>query len=144
VSELADLIADVSNNLSPAIRKILDAAVENGWELAKPGMTLCLRLDNPADELALPVYACWVVGRSPSGKMSFRFSSSATSGLNPLSGADLVEYLKDPTVVYPDPPEKTEVPWDETLSPAGNLVKVLDAKPVPAPLRVAAPKVKAA
>ena len=126
MSDLADLCEELTKDLSPAIRRVIDAAVENGWELNKPGMTLCLRLNHPSDELAMPVYVSWVVGRTAKGKLSFRFDSCCTSGLDSLSGADLLEYLADPTVVYPEPEESE---WDESKSKAENVAKILGPSP---------------
>lgn len=100
MSDLADLAADVAGELPAQVRKVIDAAVSNGWELNKPGMTLALRLNHPTDDLADPVYITWTVGRTPTGRLSFKFMSCSTRGLVPLSGADLLEYLADPTTVY--------------------------------------------
>jgi hypothetical protein len=100
VSDLADLAADVTGDMPVQVRKVINAAIEHGWELNKPGMTLALRLNHPTDELADPVYITWTVGRTPTGRLSFKFMSCATRGLVPLSGADLLEYLEDPTVAY--------------------------------------------
>lgn len=100
MSELSDLLQDMTKDLPPAIRKVIDTAVENGWELNKPGLTVALRLNHPTDELAQPVYAMWVVSRTPKGALSYRFDSCGTKGQVPLKGPELLDYLKDPTTVY--------------------------------------------
>lgn len=100
MSDLADLASDVTKDLPIAVRRVIDTALENNWQLNKPGMTVALRLNHPTDNLAMPVYITWTVGRTPKGALSFRFMSCGTQGLHKLSGADLLEYLKDPTVVY--------------------------------------------
>jgi hypothetical protein len=81
---------------------MLDVAASEGWDLGGPGLTFTVQFVKPSDPLALPVYASWTVGRADSGKLSFRFQSSGTSGLHPLNSKDLIAYLEDPTVVYPD------------------------------------------
>lgn len=111
MSDLSDLAADVSKDLPASVRKVIDAAIENGWELNAPGVTLCLRLNHPTDDIAQPVYVTWTVGRTAKGNLSFRFMSCGTRGLVPLSGADLLEYLEDATVGYPLP-EELEADYD--------------------------------
>lgn len=115
MSDLADLAADVTKDLPIGVRKVIDTALANGWELNKPGMTVALRLNHPTDELAQPVYITWYVGRTPKGALSLKFSSCGTQGLIPLTGADLLEYLADPTVIYPTDEEaaKAEADYDD-------------------------------
>jgi hypothetical protein len=116
------------------VRKVIGTAIENGWELNKPGMTLALRLNHPTDDLAQPVYITWAVSRTASGRLSFRFVSCGTQGLVPLSGADLLEYLADPTVIYKTDEDIAEAdaqrkqpPWDMGASPEKNLMTQLGA-----------------
>lgn len=139
MSDLSDLAADVTKDLPIGVRKVIDAALANGWELNKPGMTVALRLNHPTDELAQPVFITWYVGRTPKGALSFKFSSCATQGLIPLSGADLLEYLADPTVIYPTHEEaakaeaeyddseweKRTPKWDANATPVQNVVNQL-------------------
>lgn len=133
MSDLADLTADMTKDFPSHIRRILDTALVNGWELNPPGMTLALRLNHPTDPLADPVYVVWTVGRTPVGRMSYRFSSAGTRGLVPLSGADLLVYLGDPTVAYPVTEEleagleaRTKPPeWDRHAPPEVNLMRQL-------------------
>lgn len=152
MTELADLAFDVAGDLPATARKVIDTATANGWELNLPGMTLCLRLNHPSDELAQPVYVTWVVGRTQQGRMSFKFFSCATRGLVPLSGADLLEYLVDPTVTYLTPEDIAEIdakvlkskqeslpPWDDRKSPAVNVQTVLGAAPLQIDKALAAP-----
>ena len=122
MSDLSDLAADMSKDLPPSVRKVIDTAVDNGWELNPPGMTLCLRLNKTDDDLAQPVYITWVVGRTPKGKLSFRFMSCGTAGLIPLSGADLLEYLADVTTAYLDDEDIAEIEdrHDDRLRPKWN------------------------
>lgn len=137
MTDLADLAFDVAGDLPVQVRKVIDTAVVHGWELNKPGLTLALRLNHPSDDLAQPVYIVWSVGRTPSGRLSFKFSSCGTRGLVPLSGADLLEYLADPTVVYltdqdvkeagEGQVEKDTPPWDEHAKPEDNLKAHLGA-----------------
>jgi hypothetical protein len=136
VSDLADLAADLTKDLPLTARKVIDAALANGWELNPPGMTVALRLNHPTDSLAQPVYITWHVGRTPKGAMSFKFSSCGTQGLVRLTGADLLQYLEDPTVIYPTDEEAAEAEadydatqwekgtpkWDDKASPIQNVV----------------------
>jgi len=139
-SELSDLAADMTGDLPPQIRKTIDTAIANGWELNPPGMTVTLRLNHPSDDAADPVYITWTVGRTPRGKLSFKFDSCATRGLMPLTGADLLEYLADPTLGHPlveeleeayeakeaKKAEKRELPaWDKKESPESNTIRSL-------------------
>lgn len=151
MSDLSDLAADVSKDLPAQVRKVIDTAIAQGWELNKPGMTLCLRLNHLTDELAQPVYISWVVGRTPTGKQSFKFMSCGTKGLVPLSGADLLVYLEDPTVIYTTPADVAESdakalkeaqdslpPWDTSKPVQANLEGFLGART----LRVEKPTAK--
>lgn len=129
MSDLADLAFDVAGELPSQVRKVIDSAVSHGWELNKPGMTLALRLNHPTDELAQPVYIVWAVGRTPTGRLSFKFSSCGTAGLVPLSGADLLEYLADPTTVYASDDDiaeaenvKKPMKWDDHKTPERNTI----------------------
>lgn len=141
MTNLSDLAAEVSKDLPANIRKTIDIAIDNGWELNPPGMTLCLRLNHPTDELAQPVYVSWVVGLTPKGSTSFRFMSCSTRGLVPLSGADLLEYLQDPTTVYLTADDVAESdskaleaaqekmpPWDAKKPVQANLEGFLGAR----------------
>lgn len=99
--ELEELLDDVAAELPLPVRKVLRAAEDHGWKLNPPGLTLALRLNHPEDILAQPVYITWQVGRTPTGKLSMKHYSCGTQGLQPLSGKDLLEYLADPSVIYP-------------------------------------------
>lgn len=142
MSDLSDLAADVAKDLPAQVRKIIDTAIGNGWELNKPGMTIALRLNHPTDELADPVYVTWIVGRTPKGALSFRFGTCGTRGLVPLKGADLLEYLQDPTVAYMTPEDVEDAdlkakekaledtpPWDTQRSPEANVQAQLGGVP---------------
>ena len=136
MSELEDLAADLTGDMPPGVRKTINTAIENGWQLNKPGMTVSLRLNHPTDELAQPVYITWVVSRTPKGKLSFKFFSCGTQGLVKLTGADLLEYLQDPTVIYnlpEDAPDDREQmgdspAWNDKASEVQNLSASLGAK----------------
>jgi hypothetical protein len=139
VSDLSDLAEQLTKDLPANVRKVVDTALANGWELNKPGMTVALRLNHPTDELAQPVYVTWYVGRTPKGALSFKFSSCGTQGLVPLSGGDLLEYLADPTVIYPTDDdleakgkeqedkdwEKKTPKWDDSLGAVQNVTNQL-------------------
>jgi hypothetical protein len=122
-------------DLPPNIRKVLDVAAENNWELNPPGVTIAVRLNHATDKLADPVYISWVVGRTQKGKLSYRFDGCGTRGLVPLSGADLLVYLADPTVVYLTDEdiqersnahdERVRPKWDDSAEPEVNAMKQL-------------------
>jgi hypothetical protein len=138
VSDLADLAEALTKDLPISARKVIDTALEHGWELSKPGMTVALRLNHPSDELAQPVYVTWVVGRTAKGAMSFRFNNCGTKGLVPLSPAELLEYLSDPTIIYMTDEDMAEAdrkraererkPWDNDADPVTNVINALGAK----------------
>lgn len=138
MSELSDLAEALTKDLPISARKVIDKALECGWELNKPGMTVALRLNHPSDELAQPVYITWVVGRTAAGKISFRFDSCGTKGMVPLKPADLLEYLEDPTVIYPTDEDLQETEkrledgwrkkWDDNAPDAINVKNRLNGE----------------
>ena len=100
-ADLEGILDDLKAELPANVRKTLKAAIDNGWELHKPGMTIAIRFDHPTLDDAPPVYLSWAIGRTPKGSMSWRFQFCGTKSLIPLSGAELLEYLADPTLVLP-------------------------------------------
>lgn len=97
------MIPEAMMPLLPAnVRKVIQAAEENGWQLNGKGASFALRLDHPTDELARPFYITWQVGETAKGALSFRYMSAATDTLQPLSAGDVIDYLNDPTVIYPE------------------------------------------
>ena len=135
MSDLEDLLSDVVGDFPIGVRKVVNAAVEHGWKLNAPGVTMALRLNHPTDEAAMPVYITWVVGRTPKGALSFKHFSCGTKGLHKLSASDLLEYLADPTVVYqlPDDAEadgedfEESPPWSDKATPEENVSAQLGA-----------------
>jgi hypothetical protein len=133
VSDLADLAFEVAGDLPANVRKVIDTATREGWDLNPPGMTLALRLNHPTDDLAQPVYIVWAVGRTAKGRMSFRFDSAGTRGLVPLNGVELLEYLSDPTIAITmdeeaqgDLESREKPPaWDDSKPPERNVADVL-------------------
>ena len=89
-------------SVSPRILKILNVAEEEGWML-NPFVSLAVRLTR---EDAEPFYATWhlVPTDSKSGK-SWRFQKAYARNGQPLSYDDILTYLRDPTVIYPEPPD---------------------------------------
>lgn len=96
---------DIVKMLPAPVRKVLAVAGETGWELNGKGLSISLRLDHPTDDLGVPVYITWQLGTTPGGKVSCRFMSSGTATLQPLSVDDFMEYLRDPTIIYPEAKE---------------------------------------
>lgn len=96
------MVNDVLAASLPAkVKSILQAADDHGWELNGKGASFCIRLDHPTDEFAVPVYITWQLGRTPKGSLSWRFMSAGTATLQPMSLDDVLNYLKDPTILYP-------------------------------------------
>lgn len=88
------------DSLPTSIRKILRAAEDNGWELNGKGLSLAIRLDHPTDEIAIPLYVTYSVGKTGTGKVSARFMSAATATLKKLGPRDVLAVLADPTLEH--------------------------------------------
>lgn len=93
-----------------SMRKLLRAAEDNGWDLNGKGLTLCLRLDKPEDEMAMPLYVTYQLGKTTTGKVSARFMSAGTATLKRLGPKDVLAVIADPTLAHE--------PWEyeETVS----------------------------
>jgi hypothetical protein len=106
---LSDLAADeLTGPLPPRVAKVLDTAAANGWVPNGKGITLCVRLDHPTDEDAVPFYVTWQLAISPEGKRSWRFWNAGAANFQPLNYSDVLTYLADPSVIWP------ELPTEET------------------------------
>ncbi len=136
MSDLSDLAEELTKDLPLGARKVIDKAVENGWELNAPGMTVVIRLNHPTDDLAAPLYVCWVAKRTPKGKIGFNFVSASTATMVPMRPADVLEYLEDPTVAYTLAEEAqaeaeakmNNPPWDDKAELTVNLKRQLGAE----------------
>jgi len=96
------VIGDSLETVPARLRKALEAAEDNGWEMSKTGCTAVLRLVRPADEVALPCYARWDLIRTPKGQLSWRFHSAMAKNGQRMNYNDLFEYFSDPSVIYPE------------------------------------------
>lgn len=137
--------------LPAGVKKVLVEARSQGWELHGKGATIAFRLDRSEDELDLPLYVQWEIGVTPKGSISLRGGKGGVPHMK-LSTADVMEYLSDPSIVYPledDQAEKlaemmeSTPPWDETKEAHENLcaslsATLVDDKPAPKPLRLGA------
>lgn len=95
-----DELGGALSALPPRVRKVLDAAEENGW-MENPFTSLVVRLTR---EDGLPFYATWHwVGVD--GKRSWRFQGAYAKNGQALNYNDIFVYLEDPAVIYPEPPE---------------------------------------
>lgn len=137
--------------LPASIRKVLEAAQGEGWDLHGKGATIAFRLDRAQDDLDLPCYVQWEIGVTPKGAQSFRSGKGGVPHAA-LSASDVLEYLADPTTVYPleDEPDEPETPaepledappWDTSKTDEQNLcaslgAEVVSDKPKPRPLGV--------
>lgn len=88
--------------LPSEIRKVLESAAADGWQLHGKGASIAFRLDKEDDELALPLYLFWQIGKTPTGRVSFRAGSAGTPIMAPMSIADAIAYMADPTLIWPD------------------------------------------
>jgi hypothetical protein len=94
-------VVEALDNPTPRMLKVLVEAEEKGW--TKGRVTVCIRLDKPEDDNACPFYATWeMAGWTPKGRPSWRFVSAASANLQPLSEADILTYLNDPAVIWPE------------------------------------------
>lgn len=136
MSDLSDLAEDLAKGLPIAARKVIDKALEGGWELNPPGMTVCLRLSHPTDDLGVPVYVAWAVKRTPTGRIGFTFVGASTASLIPLRPAEVLDYLEDPSAAYSTPEELQEAQdaswarreWSDRKTTAENLRDILGAE----------------
>lgn len=101
---LADQAQEAADTIPPAVRKLLEAAEENGWKWNGPGFTLVGRLHKPDDPLAKPFFMRWDLNRTDKGKWSYRFNGARASNGQPMNLGDVHVYLKDTSVIYPEPP----------------------------------------
>ncbi len=106
-SDLADLLDDP---LPARVRKVLDVAEAEGWQ-ENPVVSLTVRLakpddtpKRPAEPPALPFYATWVLDRKD-GKHSWRFQNARAKNGQALNYGDVLIYLQDTSVIYPEEPE---------------------------------------
>lgn len=106
----AELAQEALDNTTPRMLKVLKAAEELGWTAGVTSVTV--RLSRPDDKpdrtgaVALPFYATWVLkGWTPTGRPSWSFMGARASNGQALSEADIMTYLEDPSVIYPEPPE---------------------------------------
>lgn len=102
--------------LPGAITKVLEAAEAEGWQFHGKGASIAFRLDKEGDELALPLYLTWQIGKTPGGKVSFRAGNAGTPIMAPMSVADAIEYMADPTLIWPTE-EGTEDDGTEAAKP---------------------------
>lgn len=86
--------------LSADARKVLTKAQALGWELHGKGATIVFRLDRDQDDLDLPCYVEWDLGLTPGGAASYTAGRGGVPHRS-LTGKDVLEYLEDPSVVYP-------------------------------------------
>lgn len=60
----------------------------------------------PEEPPALPFFATWLLkGWTKGGKGSWSFDCARASNGQALSEDDILTYLNDPSVIYPEPPE---------------------------------------
>lgn len=109
MSETSELTESALDQLPARIIKVLEAADEQGWTQGK--VSLCVRLSKPDDipdragVVALPFYVTWTLdGFTPKGKPSWHFAGAAAKNLQQLSEGDVLTYLEDPSVIYPEAP----------------------------------------
>lgn len=87
--------------LPPRVRKVLDAAYEQGW-MDNAYTSIVVRLTR---EDAKPFFASWHWIEVAPGKRAWRFHGARAANGQQLNYNDIFEYLEDPTVIEPEPPE---------------------------------------
>lgn len=97
---LTDLSEALESPLPPTVVRVLDKAEELGW-FQNSHTSLVVRLSR---DDALPFFARWDMVVSPEGKRSWRFVHAWAKNAQPLSYNDIMIYLDDPSVIYPEPP----------------------------------------
>jgi hypothetical protein len=105
----SELAQEALDNPTSRMLKVLAAAEEEGWTVGR--ISLAVRLSGPDDkpdrigEVALPFYAIWeLTGWTPKGRPSWHFLNARAKNGQPLSEGDILTYLEDPSVIYPEPP----------------------------------------
>lgn len=106
VSTLSDPWGLALDQAPARVLKVLDAAEEHGWQLGRTGTTMVARFYRP-DHEGLPFFARWdlLVVDKETGKRSWRFHGAMAANGQRLTYNDIFIYLKDPDVIWPDPPE---------------------------------------
>lgn len=100
-----DLKQEVQGPLPPRIDKLLDLAEQEGW-FQNSHTSLVVRLSR---EDAVPFFARWDMIVREDGRRSWRFVHAWAKNTQPLSYSDISIYLKDPSVIYPEPPEEDDL-----------------------------------
>lgn len=104
---LTSLAIDDALEVVPArLRKALEAAQENGWELGPTGCTAVMRLYKPGDTIALPFFVRWDLVKTKGDKWSWRFHGSMAQNGQRMNYNDIFSYIEDPQVIYPEPPSE--------------------------------------
>lgn len=93
---------DLDSALTSRVRKILDTAEANGWQPSYH--SFAVRFSKPDDPLARPWFARWDLHKSPDGKRSWRFAGARASNGQALGYSDVLVYIQDSSVIYPEPP----------------------------------------
>jgi len=103
------VIGDSLETVPARLRKVLEAAEDNGWALSKTGCTAVLRLHRPGDEVALPFYVRWDLLRTgKDAKLSWRYHGAMAENGQRLNYNDVFDYIEHPEFIYPEPPEERD------------------------------------
>lgn len=87
--------------IPPSLKKVLKDAEAEGWAIGPTGVTMVARLNR---KNTLPFYVRWDLKRD-GDKLSWRFHGARAVNGQRLNFTDIGIYLKDPSVIYPEPPE---------------------------------------
>jgi hypothetical protein len=90
--------------LPPRVAALLDKAEEFGWEAGHHSFVV--RLYHPDAPLARPFFASWDLVKVEAKKPSWRFTRAYASNTQALNLSDVMDYLEDPAVIWPEPPEQ--------------------------------------
>jgi hypothetical protein len=100
---VADIIQELEGPLPPRVLKVLAAAECGGWT-ENPYVSLAVRYTHPEGQ---PFFARWDLFVSGEGKHSWRFAGARANNGQSLNYNDILTYLGDPSVIYPEPPADT-------------------------------------
>lgn len=100
-SSIGELLDEVlEEDPAPRASKVLDYALEHGWRLHGLGGSFVMRLNRDDAE---PFFASWKIEVDPeTGKKSWRFAGAKARNGQALAYGDIITYLDDPSVIYPE------------------------------------------
>lgn len=100
-----EVLGEMLNGLlPPKLAAVIDTAYEYGWEGSHHSFTV--RYSHPDAPLARPFFASWDLTKTEGRKPSWRFTGAFASNGQAMNLDDVLAYLKDPAIIWPEPPEE--------------------------------------